>query len=171
MAMNSPMNFDAETYQYLHKLAARMRKDRNRPYDSIQPTELVHEAWEKLNKTDGNGDGYDNRCHFLATAARAMRFILVDRARARGRLKRPDPRFHTSLAGISEEMTAQIDILDLDQALEELARLDSVAADVITLRIFGGLTLKETAEELGLGLTSIKKHWRFARVWLKRRLS
>lgn len=89
----------------------------------------------------------------------------------RGRLKHPDPRFKTSLAGIAEEMITPIDILDLDRALEELARLDPVAADVITLRIFGGLTLQEAAEELSLGLTSIKKRWRFARVWLKRRLS
>ena len=158
---------DEASYAYLRELAGRIHAERGGRNDSIQPTALLHEAWARLANRDGM---YKDRAHFLATAARAMRFIMVDRARARARLKRGDRAMRTTLSGVSSGQAQAIDLLDLEDALNELARLDPVAADVVTLRVYGGLTLEEISENIGLSSRTLQKRWRYARVWLSKRL-
>ena len=160
-------HFDDEAYAYLRQLAARVHAERGGRNDSMRPTELLHEAWAKLAKGEGN---YASRTHFLATAARSMRFIMVDRARARSRLKRGDPRLRTTLTGLAEQAGSSVDILDLDEALKALAEVDAVSEQVVTMRVFGGLTIEEVAENLGVSPRTVNKRWRYARVWLAERL-
>lgn len=160
-------DLDPEIYAHLRRLAARVHAERGGRYDSIQPTILLHEAWAKL--AGGKQQRFENRAHFLATAARAMRFIMVDRARARGRLKRPAPQNKTTLAGVGV-FTDPVDLLELEDALLALSTLDELATELVTLRVFGGLTIPEAAEALDISPRTADRRWRYARTWLADRL-
>lgn len=156
-------------YQELRRLANHQLKG-ERPDHTLQPTALVHEVWLRLH--DGATPDWQDRAHFFAVAARTMRRVLVDHARSRGAAKRGGDRFRVSL----EEDLARVaprsaDLLALDQALEELAVLEERKCRVIELRYFGGLTIEETAEVLGVSAPTVVNDTRFARAWLLDRIS
>jgi RNA polymerase sigma factor (TIGR02999 family) len=116
-------------------------------------------------------DRWQNRAHFCAIAAHSMRQILIERARARGALKRggaqPRVTFDEALVAGGEQ---SFDILAIDRALEKLAALDPEQARLVELRFFGGLTVEETAEEMSISPATVKRHWAIARAWLAREL-
>lgn len=155
-------------YQELRRLAASYLR-RERPGQTLQPTGLVHEAYLRLMKD--RPDRWQNRAHFCAIAAHSMRQILIERARARGALKRggaqPRVTLDEALVAGGEQ---SIDLLALDRALEKLATLDAEQARLVELRFFGGLTVEETAEEMSISPATVKRHWTIARAWLAREL-
>ncbi len=155
-------------YDELRKLA-RSNMKRESEGQTLQPTALVHEAYMRL---VGDGDlKWDNRGHFFGAAARAMRRILVERARSRGRIKRGGDRKRVDLAdevlAVEPEST---DLLALDGALERLEKYDSRKCEVVMLRYFAGLSIEETAAGMGLSPATVKNEWAFARAWLHREL-
>lgn len=137
---------------------------------SLQPTELVHEMYGRL---FGKGQlNWENRRHFFAVAARAMQDIVVERARAAVRDKRGGGSPDLPLSQATDVATElPEDLLLLDVALERLAEADPVAAEVVRLRYFMGLTGDETAVALGVSPTTVDRRWTFARAWLLRELS
>jgi RNA polymerase sigma-70 factor (ECF subfamily) len=155
-------------YQELRRLAAGYLR-RERPGQTLQPTGLVHEAYLRLMKD--RQDRWQNRAHFCAIAANAMRQILIERARARGALKRggaqPRVTLDEALVAGGEQ---SFDILALDRALEKLAAIDAEQARLVELRFFGGLTVEETAEAMAISPATVKRHWAVARAWLAREL-
>jgi RNA polymerase sigma factor (TIGR02999 family) len=153
-------------YDELRRLAA-ARLAREVPGQTLQATALVHEAFLRLVGLDPDKP-WDGRGHFFAAAAEAMRRILIDRARARRRLKRGGPRRREDLDldALTGPDAPPDDLLDLDDALAGLARVDSRAADVVKLRIFAGLTLDEAALALGVVHRTADRDWAFARAWL-----
>jgi RNA polymerase sigma factor (TIGR02999 family) len=155
-------------YDELRGIAAAYMR-RERIGHSLQPTALANEAYLRL--VDETRIEWRGRAQFLAIAARAMRRILVEHARARGTAKRGGDRDRVSLSDSSGVFTApQVDVLDLDETLEALARVDPRKAQIVELRFFAGLTTEETAEALGLSTTTVEDDWYFARAWLRRRL-
>lgn len=155
-------------YSELHRLARRYMSKEQAGH-ALKTTELIHEAYFKIADV-GSLDWHD-RHHFYAIAARQMRRILVDYARARDSAKRGGGRRRVTLdeqhAGTTQE---EIDLVALDEALEQLARFDSRKAQVIELRFFGGLSVAETAEFLEVSSDTVLRDWRLARAWLLRRM-
>jgi len=137
---------------------------------TLQPTALVHEAYLRL--VGGADVKWDGRGHFFGAAARAMRRILVERARHRGRIKRGGGRQRVELneEGLASEPPST-DLLALDEVLDRLERYDKRKAEVVMLRFFAGLSIEETASALGVSPATIKNEWMFARAWLHRELS
>ena len=157
-----------EVYDHLHNLARRIHQER-RGSDTVQPTVLLHEAWEKVSSSK---QAFASRAHFMAVAAKAMRQILVDHARARNAQKRGgDAVRHTTLSGVGDDPASLIDVLALDDALSGLEALDADAAQVVVLRAFGGLTVGEVAEVLGRSVRGVERTWRFAVSYLADRLA
>ncbi len=138
---------------------------------TLQATALVHEAYLKLvNQPDAT---WLNRAHFFAVAAQAMRRVLVDHARARGRSKRGGAaRRQTMLA---EELPIQadreIDLIALEEAMVQLAQRESTGARIVEMRFFAGLTEKEIASVLGMTERTVRRHWTYAKAWLFREIS
>ncbi len=135
------------------------------PGETLNTTALVHEAYLKLVKQQDVG--WQNRAHFFALASRAMRFILIDYARARTAEKRGGRRVDISLDVLqvaADERTA--DLLTLNEALEKLAKVSERLSVLIEYRFFGGLTYEEIAEITGWSLATVKRDWRRARAWL-----
>lgn len=156
-------------YRELRALAGRYM-GRERRGQSLQATMLVHEAYLRLFK-DQNLQ-WQNRPHFMAIAANLMREILVERARARGASKRGGGRLRVTLVdGVAAAPEAGVDVLALHVALERLAALDPAQARIVELRFFGGLTVEETAEELGSSPATVKRRWTAARAWLHREMT
>ncbi len=153
---------DTNTYEHLHAIARRIYAERGRGHQTIQPTVLLHEAWMKLDRSDGR---YDSRLHFLATAAKAMRQILTDRARAQASDKRGNNPQLTTMSGL-QVPGLEFDIVALDEALTMLHNVDAMAAELVTMRTFGGLTVPEAAEALGVSPRKVDRTWRFARAFL-----
>jgi RNA polymerase sigma factor (TIGR02999 family) len=140
-----------------------------RPGHTLQATALVHEAFVKL--VDQRNVAWQNRAHFFALAAQAMRRILVDHARGRQRLKRGGDWQKLTLDDSSALSGAtQVDLLGLDDALSDLARLHERQAKIVELRFFGGLTVREVAEVIGVSIPTVESDWRMAKAWLKREL-
>lgn len=135
---------------------------------TLRPTALVNEAYLRL--VDAQGIDWKDRAHFFAIAARQMRHVLVDAARARGYQKRgagvPHVTFDEELAAIER----QPDLEALDDALHALARQDERKARVVELRFFGGLTNEEVGEVLGVSTDTVMRDWKVARMWLLREL-
>jgi RNA polymerase sigma factor (TIGR02999 family) len=159
-----------EVYDELRKLArARLARERQ-PHQTLQPTALVHEAYLKLLKD--RPERWQNRAHFSAIAAHSMRQILIERARARDALKRgggqPRVTFDEGLQAAAPE--SSIDMVALDGALTRLAELDASQARIVELRFFGGLSIEETADAIGVSPATVKRHWALARAWLAREL-
>ncbi len=152
----------------LRRLAAGYMS-RERPGHTLQPTALVNETFLRL--LDAQGVAWQDRSHFLGIAARLMRRVLVDHARARGRHKRGGDHDQVSL---DEEVAAaprlDFNLLALDRALEALALVDGRKARVIEMRFFGGLTVDETASALRVSVDTVKRDWRLAKIWLLRHL-
>lgn len=152
-------------YEELRKLAtARMA---NEAADhTLQPTALVHEAWLRLAGNDAQVP-FANRAHFFAAAAEAMRRILIERARRKGAEKRGGNWERIDLDKVEIAAVADDDTLLLvNEALEKLAKEDAKAAQIATLRFFGGLTLEEAAQAMGVTERTANRYWAFARVWL-----
>ncbi len=148
-------------YRELRELAgARLRMER--PDHTLQPTALVHEAYLKL--AEGVVRPFEDRGHFFRVAARAMRQILVDHARARRTMKRErrDQEISAPNSGPAID-----DVLAVDAALERLAALDPRQARVIELRFFAGFGIEETAAALGVSPATVKRDWLVARGWLQ----
>jgi RNA polymerase sigma factor (TIGR02999 family) len=156
-------------YDELRKLAA-ARLDEEKPGQTLQPTALVHEAYVRLvggaQPQDWNGRG-----HFFAAAAEAMRRILVESARRKGRARHGGGRARLDLDAV-EPAADEADerLLAIDEALTLLAAEDPAAAEVVKLRFFAGLTAQQAADALGISLRTANSHWAFARAWLFRRL-
>ena len=155
-------------YQELRRLAASYLR-REKPGQTLQPTALVHEAYLRLMKD--RPERWQNRAHFCAIAAHSMRQILIERARARGALKRGGAQPRVTL---DEALVAggerSFDLLALDEALERLAQMDPEQARLVELRFFGGLTVEETADAMNISPATVKRHWTVARAWLAREL-
>jgi len=155
-------------YEELRRLA-RHRLAHEEPGQTLQPTALVHEAYLRL---IGEGrEHWDGRRHFFAAAAEAMRRILVESARSKQRLKRGGDRAREPLE--AAELLApepQEEVLALNEALTELAATDRAAADLVQLRYFGGLSITDAAQVLGVSPRTAKRLWTFARAWLLEKL-
>jgi RNA polymerase sigma factor (TIGR02999 family) len=158
-------------YDELRALASRHLAG-ERSHHTLQTTALVHEAYVKL--AGQHSIGWKNRAHFFAIAAQLMRRILVDHARHAGRVKRGGGRPNLPLDVEPPAAPAAVDLEDahaLDQALTRLEALDAQQGRVVELRYFGGLTVEETAEVMGLSTATIKREWAVARAWLHRELA
>jgi RNA polymerase sigma factor (TIGR02999 family) len=152
-------------YEELRKLAA-ARMANEAAGHTLQPTALVHEAWLRLTGNDAQAP-FANRAHFFAAAAEAMRRILIERARRKGTEKRGGDWRRIDLDRVDIAAEADDDTLLLvNEALEKLATEDGNAAKLATLRFFGGLTLEEAAQVLGVTERTANRYWAFARAWL-----
>ncbi len=157
-------------YDELRRLAGHYMKG-ERAGHTLAPTVLVHEAFVKL--ADRTRAGFNGRTHFFAAGAQAMRRILVDHARARGREKRGGDWRRVTLLGDEAADRGGRDVeqlLALDEALEKLAALDERQAQVVELRYFGGLKVDEVATALGVSKRTVEGYWTHARAWLRREL-
>jgi RNA polymerase sigma factor (TIGR02999 family) len=155
-------------YDELHRMAERFLLG-ERAGHTLQPTALVHEAY--LHLVDQRRVDWQSRKHFFAIAARAMRRVLVDHARGRLRQKRGGRRERVPLddvAGLGCERLPEL--VALDDALVALAKIDRRKAAVVELRYFGGFSVEETAEILGISAPTVGRHWRLARAWLYREI-
>ena len=155
-------------YDELRKLAAR-RLAHEKPGQTLQATALVHEAYLRLvDRPDAQQ--WEGRGHFFAAAAEAMRRILVERARRRGRLRHGGDlrRLDLSESGVAVNPPDDDQVLRLDEALDRLAAVRPQAAELVKLRFFSGLTAEEAAPMVGLSPRSARRLWAFARAWLRR---
>jgi RNA polymerase sigma factor (TIGR02999 family) len=152
-------------YDELRELAAR-RLAQERPGQTLQATALVHEAYLRLVDTEVIRR-WDSRGHFFAAAAEAMRRILVENARRKGRERHGGGRRreHADLDDLGADGSSE-ELLDLHDALEQFALQDPLKAKLVELRYFGGLTLEQSAEYLGFSPSTADRAWRYARAWL-----
>jgi len=177
----SPADLMPLVYDELRRIAAGYVRG-ERPGQTLQATALVNEAFVRM--AAERTRHFNGRTHFLAIAALSMRQILIQRARARRALKRggaparvtlddarvaPD-KIQPGFAPSDQNRHSDIDVLALDEALNKLAALDEALARIVELRYFGGLTVEETAEVVGVSPATVKRQWTLARVWLKRAL-
>lgn len=146
-------------YAELRRLAARYFGDGS---TTLQPTAIVHEAFLKL-----AAGSYRDLAHFRAVAAVAMRQVLVDHGRAKLAHKRGGG-VQRTCCDVQDLAVAPMDVVELDDALATLRSLDERKATVVDLRVFGGLTIEETAAHLGVSHMTVSNDWRFARAWLAR---
>ncbi|TAM82095.1 MAG: sigma-70 family RNA polymerase sigma factor [Acidobacteria bacterium] len=156
-------------YQELHRIA-RGYMGRERPDHTLQTTALINEAYVRL--VDVRRVNWQDRAHFFAVCARAMRRILVDHARSRGYQKRGGGNLRVQFeeaSGIA--WSPDPDLLQLDEALNRLSALDPRKGSVIEMRFFGGLSVEETAEALKISPETVMRDWKLARAWLYRELS
>jgi RNA polymerase sigma factor (TIGR02999 family) len=155
-------------YPELRRIAGRQFKGERREHQ-LQPTALVHEAYLRL--AGNHAQNWESRAHFFGAAAASMRRILIDHARARRADKRGGDQ---AAADVGQAVTMagapSIDVLALDLALTELARRSPRQARIVELRYFGGLTVPETAEALGINARTVDRDWATAKAWLRRRL-
>jgi RNA polymerase sigma factor (TIGR02999 family) len=158
-----------EVYCELRRLAHRYLKS-ERPGHTLQSTALVHEAYLRL--VEHNRIDWQGRAHFLGVAATIIRNILVDHARTRGRVKRGAGACHLSLdEAIAVPAGRDLDLVALDDALLSLSVDDPRQARIVELRFFGGLSIEESAEVMGLSPSTVKREWLTARTMLYRELS
>ena len=164
-----PDELVADVYAELRRVAERyVRRERA---NSVQATELVHEAYLRMARD--KPVAFASRAHFVAIAAIAMRRLLVERARHRHAAKRGG---HQVMVTLDESLLAAapsaeaLDLLSLDRAVTRLADLDPQQARIVELRFFGGLSVEETAEALSISPATVKRHWSVARAWLLREL-
>ena len=151
-------------YTELRRLAAHKMAGEN-PCQTLQPTALVHEAWLKL--VGQQHRQWQNRTHFFAAAAEAMRQILTDNARRKLRARHGGGQQRVELEELAEAVASPDEhVLAVDEALEKLALLDPQRAQVVKLRYFVGLTIPEVAEVMGISEPTAKRYWSFARAWL-----
>jgi RNA polymerase sigma factor (TIGR02999 family) len=154
-------------YAELRALADSMMR-RERSDHTLQPTALVHEAFLRLVDQDLH---LQNRGHFFGVAAQAMRHILVEHARARHAQKRGGEAQKLALdEAIDQPEEREVDLIALDDALNGLAAFDPQQARIVELRYFGGLTIEEVAQVLGISPATVKRDWALARAWLHREI-
>jgi RNA polymerase sigma factor (TIGR02999 family) len=152
----------------LHRIARRCMRGERREH-SLQATALVNEAYLRL--VDAQRVRWQDRSHFLAMSARLMRRVLVDHARKRAYQKRGGGAVRVTLVeGLGGSDERPHDIVALDDALEALAAFDERKSRVVELRFFGGLSVEETAQELGISIATVVRDWKLAKAWLLRQL-
>jgi RNA polymerase sigma factor (TIGR02999 family) len=161
----------AAVYAELRRLAGQRMRRESGPR-TLQATDLVHEAWLRLRRSD---DGFDGRRHFFGCAARVMRQILVERHRRSQQVKRGGGRQRVDSPdeleiGLEPEF-APLDLIALDEALVALEAHDPRMAQIVQLRFFAGLTIEDVAETLELSVRTVKREWSVARAWLFRRMA
>lgn len=152
-------------YDELRRLASQWLAQEN-PGQTLQPTALVHEAYVRLTSSSAKETSWDNRGHFFAAAAEAMRRLLVENARRKARPKHGGDRRRVSLEAAESMQTPPEDLLALDEALTRLTAHDPVKAEVVKLRFFAGLTMPEVAQSLNLSLATAERYWTYSRTWL-----
>ncbi len=175
MTQEEPRTFDGasnawpEVYECLHQLAEHaMRQERSS--HTLQPTALVHEAWLRL--SGGKASSFNDAAHFQAVASRVVREILVDHARRRRAAKRGGAWTRVTLSqAFVDEQAQELDVLELEDALQRLAQDQPRAARVVELRFFGGLSIREVAQALEVSRRTVDSDWQFARAWLMRSLA
>jgi len=155
-------------YEELRVLAAQ-KMAQEKPGQTLQATALVHEAYLRL--VEGEGQNWNSRGHFFKAAAEAMRRILVENARRKGRLKRGGDKRRVELteASLTCESPSD-DLLAVDEAIEKLSAEEPSVADLVKLRYFAGLTVDQVAEIQGISRRSVIDHWAYARSWLTREI-
>lgn len=156
-------------YDELRRIAAR-HLNRERPDHTLQPTALVHEAYMRL--VDQRSPHWQNRLHFMSVAATMMRRVLIDHAKARHRVRRGGANqqrvlLEDNLAGTDNRV---LEVLAIDEALDKLAALDAQQARVVELRFFGGLSVEETAQVMGVSTPTVKRYANSARAFLHREM-
>jgi RNA polymerase sigma factor (TIGR02999 family) len=157
-------------YDELRKLAAH-KLAQEKPGQTLQATALVHEAYLRLVDVEKT-QHWDGRGHFFAAAAEAMRRILIDHARRRRSQRRGGRAQRRSLEGLEVAAPASDDeLLAVDEALERLRQADPAKAELVKLRYFGGLTIPEAAQALGISVTTANRYWAYARAWLHEELA
>ena len=155
-------------YETLRRIARHHLRG-ERAGHTLETAALINEAYLKLVE---QSISWQSRAHFFGIAARLMRQLLVDHARARQRLRRGGDRRRISLTAAAEIAQEEaIDLLALDEALETLARVDPQRSHIVELRFFGGLTIEETAQVMGISSPTVERGWRAARAWLQTQLS
>jgi RNA polymerase sigma factor (TIGR02999 family) len=154
-------------YEELRRIA-RHHLRQERPDHTLQSTALVHEAYLKL-MNQGPAD-VENRAHFLAVSSRLMRQILVDHARRHRAAKRGGGLKLEFKDVMATQKVPDIDLIALDHALSQLARLDPQQSRIVEMRFFGGLSIEDTAEVIGISRTTVKREWTTARAWLLREM-
>ncbi len=160
----------ARVYDELAQIAHRVR--RRSDSETLDTTALVHETYLKLLPARGAGGAWNDRAHFLAIAARAMRQVLVNAAHARMAEKRGGGGAAVPIEDVPVAAPVRPEhLLALDEALARLAALDERQARVVEARVFGGLTAEETADALGVSAPTVQRDWRAARAWLARALA
>lgn len=156
-------------YSELRRLASNYLR-RERAEHTLQPTALVNEAYLKL--IDQHNAKWQNRAHFFGISAQLMRRILVDHARQYGAQKRGGSEKQrisiTNVENLARE--SELDLLALNEALEELTRMDEQQGRIVEMKFFGGLSIDEIAEVLGIGHATVERDWKMARAWLRRQL-
>ena len=153
-------------YEELRRLAA-ARMAQEAAGQTLQATALVHEAWLRL--VAGGQRIWENRGHFFAAAAEAMRRILIENARRKSRLKRGGDQVRVELTELDlAETTPDEKVLMIDEALERLEAEDPEKARIVVMKFFGGLTNQEVAETLGITERTVERRWAFAKAWLFR---
>jgi RNA polymerase sigma factor (TIGR02999 family) len=155
-------------YTELKRIAAQKMAG-EAPGNTLQPTALVHEAWMKL---VGDGEApFENRAHFFSAAAEAMRRILVDSARRKNAIRRGSGAARVELKeGYLVQSVVPDELLAVDEALDLLAKEDPVAANLVKLRYFVGMTMDEAATTMGMPLRNAERTWTYARAWLRRQI-
>ena len=154
-------------YEQLHRIA-RQHLRRERAEHTLQTTALINEAFLKLVE---QSVPWESRNHFFGIAARLMRQVLVDHARARQRLKRGGNQHQISLTSAEEVQEQSTDLLALNEALTVLSEIDPQRSQIVELRFFGGLTIEETAEVMQISTPTVERGWRAARAWLQTELA
>jgi RNA polymerase sigma-70 factor (ECF subfamily) len=156
-------------YDELRRLASNYLR-RERAGHTLQPTALVNEAYLKL--VDQKNARWQNRAQFFGISAQLMRRILVDHARQHQAVKRGGSNQQRLSITSAEEFAKQpeVDLLALNEALEELAKMDPQQERIVELKFFGGLSIEETAEVLGISHATVERDWKMARAWLRRQL-
>lgn len=156
-------------YAELRRVAGGYLKH-ERPDHSLQATAVVHDVYLRL--VDQKQANWQNRAHFFGVAAQIMRRILVDHARTKHRAKRGGGTFRLALSQadiVAKE--SSVDLVGLDDALKKLASIDALKSQIVELRFFGGLTIEETAEALGVSHATVERGWTMARAWLRREMT
>jgi RNA polymerase sigma factor (TIGR02999 family) len=157
-------------YSELRRLAAE-RIAREKPGQTLEATALVHEAYLRLVDTEAI-PRWNSRGHFFAAAAEAMRRILIDKARRRRSRRRGGGAKQRSLEGLEAAVPGSDDeLLAVNEAFERLEKLDPPKAELVKLRYFGGLTIPEAAQTLGISVTTANRYWAYARAWLHEELA
>lgn len=156
-------------YNELHRMARRAWIGQNKDH-TLQPTALLNEAYLKL--AGAENASFQNRCHFYAVACTAMRQILVNHARSRLAGKRGSGQIKVSIDDVQPAVHQEAaEVVALHEALERLETVDARKSRVIEMRYFGGLSIEETAEALGVSIITVNRDWRLARTWLLREMN
>lgn len=153
-------------YDELHAMAERCLRHECADH-TLGPTALVHEVYLRL--VDQTQVQWKNRAHFMGVAAQAARRILTDHARAQMCEKRGKGGCRTPLSAVGEPLSHQdLDLLALDEALEQLRKAEPIGARIVEMRFFGGMSIREIAEVLGVSDRTVRRRWRYAKTWLYR---